>query len=128
MSMLLAVIIHAEVITWVDENGVTHFSDKTPARYQGQSQSLKPKTNIIQSLSSTQKAQLSDSRMEAVEPTELEDAAPKIDICREKWALYERSMRCLSACGSDTSSFGGSGLSRRLNCGCPKIEAPDCAK
>lgn len=134
--------VQARIYTWTDEQGITHYGDRVPDQYLERADNVEIKTNVaapapssppLSIPSSTSKPQFKSGSKEGNKPqlqeefVQTDPEQQAIQECRSEWRLYERAQACIASCGSDTSSFSGTGLGRKLKCGCPQIEKPDCA-
>lgn len=121
---------HAQIFSWVDEQGVKNFGDKVPEKYKkDESEVSLNKLNTAQSVDTAKLNELSenikasnDKREESkpkLEEVATEQAKPQ--TCEEQIEEYERSYACFDKCRNANGSIN------RAKCpDCVSVTRPAC--
>lgn len=121
---------HAQIFSWVDEQGVKHFGDQVPEKYKkDKSEVSLNKLNTAQSVDTAKLNELSenikasnDKREESkpkLEEVATEQAKPQ--TCEEQIEEYERSYACFNTCRNANGSIN------RAKCpDCVSVTRPAC--
>ena len=112
--MLVFPVIQAQIYTWVDEDGVTHFGDKVPEQYQQKSDNVEVDTSQPTE-AEVKEAQDRVRRMNDYQPqkTHKKPASKRVDKknnyssdYERKMAEYRESQACFARCQSHTQLPG----------------------
>ncbi len=121
-------LLYAEVFTWVDENGKTHYGDRIPEQYKEQADEVEVNVNTMplkenndasKDILKTEKKSSSSSRNNYNNQT-------KAQTCEQQKAAYEASKQCFERCyASQGGGLYGGGVNA-AKCSCTDAKKPKC--
>jgi hypothetical protein len=130
----------AQIYSWVDENGKTHFGDRVPEKYKKQSEDLTEETsvnNVSDAVEPRQPVYIPDQKNRT--STSLNSSSKtnsqqpsNSNSCQAQWAAYRSAEACYNQCAQNYSNNvpGSHGQTYTRNtsaCGrCRDAKKPSC--
>lgn len=129
-----SVLANAQVYSWTDEEGNTHYGDKVPEQYHSQSKDItdevQDKVNVTDTVekqpssSANNNSNLNATTAKSAQQS-LSGSTAKDSSCAGQWSRYRAAQACFESC-SEVMAGGGKNNSK---CGhCEDIGKPNCSE
>lgn len=135
----MPVSVNAEIFTWKDENGKTHFGDKVPEKYKDNNSEVEIGAVNSADPEKTRKTKgpgwftrKPEGKSKPAQSATEKPAAKAPKTCAEKKAAYARSEACFEQCRLYTYDQYGNRRPSGMNSvcaaqnGCQNMKKPDC--
>lgn len=126
--LLLSLPALAQVYSWQDANGKTHFGDKIPKRYEKTGKAVPLKPSNAMPIKANNNAREPALKHVDIYPKKAKSNSrkntSKSSACQKKIAEYERNSRCFASCRIGNNSYLNTRCVQLK--GCKNMRKPHC--